>query len=197
MKNWRALKMGYIEYNLTNGARLGGMVPQALAGGDFTNAQLPKGLEGAGIYMIVNTNGMQHNRYIGISTNLEKRFSSRMNVVTELGFDFQTMQNIGIYWGKVRVADTLLFPNWREPILYGAPFVAKVDNRYINLEQLLIRITKSRWVHGDTISNNIFTKRPYANLTQNDIEVTVKWDGKEGIFEAGKHTQIWKSGEAW
>lgn len=98
--------MGYIYYRLNGSANLAGMVPPAMPGGAFGAAALPPGLAGAGMYIIINCQGAaaaNHNRYIGISRNLARRFGTRMGVITELGITAATMAQVHVVWGRVKV----------------------------------------------------------------------------------------------
>jgi hypothetical protein len=175
--------VGYIYYQLNNGASLAGMAPPALAGGAFGVAVLPAGMAGvAGIYIIINCQAGAHNRYVGISTNIGNRFSTRMSVVTELGIPAAAMANIHAVWGTVKVRNDPLpvgtptgltqnnmpppaqipFPTWAAagwtvaaPPPGGGPFTAMVDGNNINLEHLLIRFVMMRMGAGGTTSNNL------------------------------------------
>jgi len=188
--------MSDIHYNLANGASLGGMAPAAQPGGLFGNAALPQGLQGGGIYMIVNNAINPRNRYVGISINLQSRFNTRMATVTELGLPDNLMNQIYVYWGTIQIRDspTALAPNppFRNLQAYGAPLVAAIDQVQIYLEQLLVRIMLTQWVPGDTVSNNIYANNRYVNPTNNDINVQVSWGGG-GLFQAGNHAVVWPS----
>jgi hypothetical protein len=177
--------VGYIYYRLTNAASLQNMAPAALMGGGFAAAALPPGMAGfAGMYIIINCIGATENRYIGISQNIGNRFSTRMSVVTELGFPTATMAQIYVVWGTVRVRNhphglaaaqapltpvlyggppaNIAFPNWGAggwanpvPAGGGAAFTAMIDGNLINLEHLLIRFVMMRLGAGGTVSNNV------------------------------------------
>jgi len=140
-------------------------------------AQLPAGLVSGGIYMLVNTNAAANNGYVGISTDLRQRFSTRMGAVTELGFSRQVMDKIGVNWGKVKTRDTpnaaSLYPAWADPGNYAAPLVSSLDGCRVNYERLVVRMMKMHWVPNDTIANNIFVNTPYVNPTTIDITVKV------------------------
>ncbi|RMH61262.1 MAG: hypothetical protein D6677_12160 [Calditrichaeota bacterium] len=191
-------KLGAVMFNLNNAAKLGTMVPPDFGGGHFGTARLPHGLIGPGIYMIVNLH--TNNRYVGISTELEKRFGSRLSVVTELGFTTAQMDKIGVYWGTVLTQDTpsagvvATPPLWKPARCYVSPLKGTVDGELLNLEQLLIRFTLTQ-IQG-TISNNIYARRHYRNPTNSTITVTLEW-GPGGLFQPGRHCAFWKGGEEW
>lgn len=174
--------MGYIYYNLTNAGTLQNMAPVALMGGGFGVAALPPGMAGvAGMYIIINSHGAMENRYVGISQDIGHRFSSRMSVVTELGFSNAVMGQINVVWGTVKIRNhphglplaqapnnallygggNVTFPNWGAPGWTtavpggGGAFTRIVDGNTINLEKLLIRFVMMRLGAGGTVSNNM------------------------------------------
>lgn len=171
--------MGYVFFRLNRGASLAGMAPAALPGGDFGKAALPPGMAGAaGMYIVINCQADQHNRYVGISSNIGQRFAGRMAAVTELGFPTATMEQIHVVWGSVKVRDegapqmTITVKNAKPPPMFvhfplwwdadwreatpgnGGAFTAMVDGKQINLEHLLIRFVMARMGAGGTVSNN-------------------------------------------
>jgi hypothetical protein len=175
--------MGYIYYQLNNSANFATLAPAALGGGAYGFAFLPPTLAGAGMYIIINCQGApaNHNRYIGISSNLAKRFGPRMSVITECGFTAAVMANIHCVWGAVRVRNhpfalgvpttltpivpprvppNVAFPNWAAggwtapPVPAGGAYTTPVDGNLINLEHLLVRFVMMRLGTGGTVSNN-------------------------------------------
>jgi hypothetical protein len=140
------------------------------------------------MYIIWNTN--TNNRYAGISTDLERRFRSRMDVVTELGFDRDEMDRIVVFWGRAQVGDTEVPPNPPPPPRdvpnYGAPLNVVIDRQQINLERLLIRYLVKEFGHGGTVSNNMMAFGPYSNPTPHRITVTLNWGGFPGIAAGGQ-----------
>ena len=175
--------MGYVYFQLNHSASLQTMVPAVMMGGGFGAAALPAGMAGmAGIYIIINSQTVPENRYIGISGNIATRFGPRMEVVTELGFPIATMANIHVVWGTVKVRNHALgaapttptpvmfggggapiaFPTWAAPGWTnaipaggGAAFNAVIDGNVVNLEKLLIRMVMMRLGAGGTVSNNM------------------------------------------
>jgi hypothetical protein len=189
--------VGAVFYNLGNAASLTGMAPTPLLGGLFTNATLPAGLNGAGIYMIWNGTPGIDNRYVGISTNLNQRFRSRMSVVTELGFDAAQMDDIVVFWGTVATQGSAPGSAITAVANYAAPFRVQIDGAWINLERLLIRYFLTQFPHGQSVSNNALSTVAYANPTMNPIAVQVQWGGIVGTpLNAGQHQAMWPPGGA-
>ena len=183
--------MGDIYFDLHSSDDLAGMAPQPMPGGGFTNAVLPGGLHGGGLYIIYNH--LTNNRYIGISVDLANRFGGRMSVITELGFDHHTMSNILIWWGRAGVKNTNAFgnPNWLAN--YNGPLVAPVDGVNINLEHLLIRyVLNELGAHG-TVSNNVYAYNPIVNTTHHDITIHFH-SCQNPVFAAYNHDFHWLSG---
>lgn len=182
--------MGDIYFDLHSSDDLAGMTPQPMPGGGFTNAALPPGLHGGGLYIIYNH--LTNNRYIGISVDLANRFGGRMSVITELGFDHHTMSNILIWWGRAGVKNTgaLGNPNWLPN--YNGPLVAPVDGVNINLEHLLIRYVLN-WLAPGTVSNNIFASQPITNNTGRTVEIYFH-SCQNPVFAAYNHQLHWLAG---
>jgi hypothetical protein len=184
--------MSSIVYNLLTGATLNGMAPADMGGGNFSNANLPAGLVGAGMYLIINTE--TNNRYIGISTNLAKRFGTRMATVTEAGFSAAQMQRIGVYWGTVTRQDTGN-PVWSALGSYDAPCEGLVDGVTVNFERLLIRFVLTQLGVGGTVSNNMMASTQYRNSSPNPVTVTLNWGN--GIYGAGTQSAVWRPNASW
>ncbi len=184
--------MSAIVYNLLDGATLDGMAPTSLPGGRFTNANLPAGLVGQGMYLIVNDD--TNNRYVGISTNLARRFNSRMATVTEAGFSNAQMRRIGVNWGTVVTQDTGSTA-WMAVPSYGAPCEGPVDGVRVNFEKLLIRFVLTQLGVGGTVSNNMMAATPYRNASPNPVTVTLSWGA--GIYSPGTHSSVWGANASW
>jgi hypothetical protein len=58
------------------------------------------------IYVIINVNASSSNSYVGIAGNLNNRFKSRCEAAVHLGLTSSYMENIHVWWGKVRVFNT-------------------------------------------------------------------------------------------
>lgn len=190
--------MSQIIYNLTNGSRLGCMVPPMYQGGAWGNATLPLGLAGQGMYIIVNQG--TNNRYAGTSTNLTKRFSSRMATVTEMGFSEQEMNQIIVFWGTVSTQNTPGYmgnPNPAFSIVgnYAPPVDAQLDGATVNLERLLIRYMLLHLGAGGTVSNNLLAYAPYTNPTASAVTVTLNWT--PGYFTTSTSSVVWGVNQAW
>lgn len=202
--------MSAVHFNLANAATMGAMAPAPLAGGAFTNAALPGGLAGAGIYVIVNSH--THHRYVGISTDLAGRFRPRLATVTELGFSQAQMNRIDVFWGTVTTQQTApppaaavpgapVFPPVIPPVVpvagYGAPLNVVIDGQVIQLERLLIRLVLTQLGAGGTVSNVLLAYAPYVNPTANLMNVRFTW-GATANF-AGNSVQFgWMpGGPAW
>lgn len=180
--------MGDIYFDFAQSDTLAGMAPAPLPGGGFTNAALPAGLHGGGMYVIYNH--FTQNRYIGISVDLAQRFAGRMSVVTELGFDHHTMGNILIWWGTAAVRNTgglLAAPLGH----YGGPLIGVVDGANINLEHLLIRYVLGNF--GGTVSNNVYAFQPIINPTHNAISIHFS-SCHNALFNLYQDVHVWPAG---
>lgn len=186
--------MSNITFNLNNSARLDNMAPAPLAGGGYSIATLPAGMTMAGMYIIVNTH--TNNRYIGISSNINHRFSSRLAAVTEMGFSPAQMAQIGVCWGSVTYQNTpgagVAGVHVAVPVAHSA-FSVWIDGFLVNLEQVLIRMMMTRFV-GGSISNNVLVG-PYINSSANAVNIQFNWGAMGGLFTAaGGHATAWLPG---
>lgn len=166
--------MPEVNFDLQHFSTLGGMVPEELANGQFGQAQLPANMNGAHVYIILNINDIPHNRYIGISSDIEQRFNTRLATVVEMGFSQTIMDNIGVWWGTAWYRDNPqqqwvpIAPQPQQPLTH------QINGHTVNLEQLLIRfvMTKLQPQDHNTVSNTLLNS-PYTNLTGVPIQVTL------------------------
>lgn len=197
--------MSFIHFNLRHSARLGTMAPQP-AGGGFTNATLPPGMNMQGTYIIVNAD--TNNRYVGIATNIHARFVPRLATVTELGFAITTMDRIGVTWGETRTWDSNqqhlnglgILNNATGQVVQPAPpaaFNATIDGSIVNLERLLIRFCLTQLGAGGTVSNNALAATAYLNPTPNIVTVRLTWGAMGLLFAPGYQQAQWGVNQQW
>lgn len=189
-----------VEFNFAHFSTLECMVPPRNPGGGYGDATLPGGMTGySGMYVILNiTDPHLHNRYIGISTNIEQRFSGRLAVVVEMGFNVNTMERIGVWWGKASYR--INGGSWSviPPPAQGS-MTQSINGEDVNLEHLLIRLvmTKLRPQVDSTVSNTLLNG-PYQNPTGVQINVTTHWAAAAAFNLQGiSENYTWGVSEQW
>jgi hypothetical protein len=191
-----------VKFELNNFSTLGCMVPPRQPDGSYGQASLPQGMDdGAYVYMILNINAVPHNRYIGISSNIQQRFNTRLATVVEMGFSQEIMNNIGVWWGSAYYTNV---PNpndqhWQAVNPQGNPtaLTVNINNQSVNLERLLIRfvMTQLQPQNENTVSNTALNT-PYPNPTGAPIGVTLRWGAAPQFnLQDDEVNAIWQSGE--
>lgn len=163
--------MADVEYRLGNAIALNQMLPVAAG----VAAALPATLTAtAGLYLILNQNNAQENRYMGISTNLRDRFSGRQAACFELGFAQTVLNNIYAFLGTVRYRNNGVLA-WTNPAGYqGGSLQITLDGQNYDFEHLFIKAAQHAWPFG-TITNTLKTGM-FTNLSAlHAINVTISW----------------------
>lgn len=163
--------MARVEYRLsfpiylTNILPPGPGVPVALPGAFPHNP---------GLYIILNQNNPQENRYMGISNDLRQRFSERQGVCYDLGFAQAILNGIYAFIGTMRYCsegDRV----WSNPVGYVAGVLNIVLDGYsYDLEHLFIKAVQHTWPYG-TITNTRKVGTLY-NLGAYPINVDIYWN---------------------
>lgn len=162
--------MADVEFRLGNAIALNQMLP-GVAG---VAVGLPAALTATpGLYVILNQNNAQENRYMGISTNLRDRFSGRQGACFELGFGQAVLNNIYAFLGTVRYRNNVLF-GWTNPAGYQwGQLMITLDGQNYDFEHLFIKAVQRAWPYG-TITNTQKTGM-FPNLGVQPINVTISW----------------------
>ena len=188
--------MSDIYFNFDHTDSLQGMAPPDIDGDGFGNASLPSQLAGQGMYIIANVE--TNNRYVGISTDLARRFKDRLPTVTELGLSSETMSKIVVWWGQVAIKNS--GENRSTNVTsYRGPLNVMLDNVSVNLERLLVRFVLTHLTRsGDhaTVSNNVYAKESYMNETGHAVTVHFV-SARNSEFDAYNDDVVWGVNESW
>ena len=164
--------MAEVQYQLNAAIPLNQLLP--------ANPGVPTALPAAfvnqpGLYIILNQNNPQENRYMGISDNLRNRFAGRQGVCFELGFAPQVLNNIYAFLGTMRYRNNGA-ANWTNAPGYAVPnLMITLDGQNYDLEHLFIKAAQHAWPHG-TITNTQKTG-VLRNTGGFPIDVAISWVG--------------------
>jgi hypothetical protein len=128
-----------------------------------------------GLYLILNQNNQQENRYMGISVELRTRFAARQGSCFELGFAKSVLNNIYAYLGTASYQNTGA-EDWTQLDAYGVADINIIlDQHTYDLEHIFIKAAQHAWPQG-TITNTLKTGE-FINLGNSTINVIISWDG--------------------
>ncbi|AXE36372.1 hypothetical protein [Chromobacterium phragmitis] len=129
----------------------------------------------AGLYLILNQNNRQENRYMGVTDNFRNRFGIRQGSCFELGFAPQVLNGVYAFLGTMRYRNNGA-AGWQTPAGYAdANLTISLDGQDYDLEHLFIKAAQHGWPHG-TITNTRKTGA-LANAGGFPINVTISWNG--------------------
>ena len=163
--------MAEVEYRLTHAITLNQILP-AGAGvavglpADFPNAE--------GLYLILNQNGMQENRYMGISNDIRDRFAGRQGACYELGFEQAVLNGIYAFIGTMRYRDNGAVGWNNAPGYVAGNLQITLDGHNYDLEHILIKAAQHIWPYG-TISNTQKTGA-LINAGAYPINIDISWN---------------------
>lgn len=130
-----------------------------------------------GIYLILNQQlaNPKENRYMGISTDLRKRFASRQGSCFELGFSRITLDDILAFLGKKVSYQNFDDMHVLDVGAYGPTDMDLVlDGHTYDLEHIFIKAAQHAWPYG-TITNTQKTG-VLINQGAHPIDVSISWE---------------------
>lgn len=128
-----------------------------------------------GIYLILNQNNPQENRYMGISGDLRDRFAGRQGACFELGFPQNVLNNVFAFLGQMFYADQGAVAWTNAPGYVAGNLQFNLDGQVYDLEQMFIKAAQYAWPHG-TITNTQKTG-PLVNRGVHPITIQITWMG--------------------
>ena len=131
-----------------------------------------------GVYLILNTYGATHNRYMGVSDNIRTRFGGRQGAIFELGLFRAQIQGVVAFCGTMRYKNNA--GGWINQLLYN-PGSTRINLDGFNYDFEHIFIKGAHAMFGGTITN---TQKVGPLINQAwvfPIIIRISWLGGLGI----------------